>query len=250
MRFHWLLPNVKGIPVLMYHRVWPGMRDGLTLTPEDLRAQWLYLRDAGYECLMLTRFLAIMRGEGRPPAKSFLLTFDDGYRNNLDYVLPLLKEFGWEATIFIIAGTLDGSMSLDEEHDAAKKLSVEELGDMAGPNIQLGLHGYQHENFSEIPLEAIKDALQQSCMAFDQAGISYRKVLAYPYGARPKNKGQFAQLKKWMADKGIEAAFRIGNKPQPTPAADRYELKRIDIRGGDSPEDFVTKLRKGKLKPF
>ena len=234
----------------MYHRVWPGLRDGLTVTPEDLRAQWLYLRDSGYECLTLTRFLAIMRGEGKPPAKSFLLTFDDGYRNNLDYVLPLLKEFGWEATIFIIAGTLDGSMSPDEDHEAAKKLSIEELESMAGPNIQLGLHGYHHENFSETPLEAIKAAMEQSCMVFDQAGISYRKVLAYPYGARPKDKGQFGQLKNWMADKGIEAAFRIGNKPQRAPATDYYELKRIDIRGEESLEAFRIRLRKGKLKPF
>jgi hypothetical protein len=53
-----------------------------------------------------------------------------------------------------------------------------------------------------------------------------------------------------MSDFGIEAAFRIGNKPQRSPATDLYELKRIDIRGGDSLEEFKIKLRKGKLKPF
>ena len=250
MRLHWLLPKVKGIPVLMYHRVWPGLRDGLTVTPEDLRAQWTYLRDAGYECLTIAQCVSIMRAERKPPAKAFLLTFDDGYRNNMTYALPLLKEFGWEATIFIIAGTLDGSMSLDEADEVARKLSVEELRTMAGPHIQFGLHGYHHENFSKFPIEDLEQVVRKSCAAFEQAGIPYQKVLAYPYGARPKDADNFFRLKAWMSDFGIEAAFRIGNKPQRAPAADLYELKRIDIRGEDSPEDFKIKLRKGKLKPF
>jgi peptidoglycan/xylan/chitin deacetylase (PgdA/CDA1 family) len=247
---HWLLPKVKGIPVLMYHRVWPGLRDGLTVTPEDLRAQWTYLRDAGYECLTLARFLSIVRGESKPPQKAFLLTFDDGYRNNLTHVLPLLKAFGWEATIFIIAGTLDGSMSLDEDDELTRKLSADELRSMAGTQVQFGLHGYHHENFSSFSIDELEQAVRKSCTAFEQAGIPFQKVLAYPYGARPKDHNDFFRLKAWMSDYGIEAAFRIGNKPQRAPATDLYELKRIDIRGEDSPQDFKIRLRKGKLKPF
>ena len=250
MRLHWLLPNIKGIPVLMYHRVWPGLRDGLTVMPEDLRAHWSYLRDAGYECLTMARFLSAVRGESKIPGKAFLLTFDDGYRNNLTYVWPLLQEFGWEATIFIIAGTLDGSMGLEETGGPAAHLDVEELRRMVGPHIQFGLHGYHHENFSEFPIEELEGAVRASCTAFEQAGIPYQKVLAYPYGARPKDQNEFLSFKAWMSDFGIEAAFRIGNKPQPAPATDLYELKRIDIRGEDSLRDFKIKLRKGKLKPF
>jgi peptidoglycan/xylan/chitin deacetylase (PgdA/CDA1 family) len=250
MRFHWLLPDIKGIPVLMYHRVWPGLRDGLTVMPEDLRAHWTWLREAGYECLTMDRFLAAARGESRISGKAFLLTFDDGYRNNLTYVLPLLREFGWEATIFLIAGTLDGSVGLDEGSGPAAMLGVEELRGMIGPNIRFGLHGYHHENFSKTSIEDLEQVLRTSCSTFEGAGIPYQKVLAYPYGARPKDANDFFRLKAWMSDFGIEAAFRIGNKPQRLPAMDLYELKRIDIRGEDSLEDFRIKLRKGKLKPF
>jgi len=124
------------------------------------------------------------------------------------------------------------------------------LRGMVGPHIRLGLHGYHHENFSEHPVEELEQVVRSSCAAFEQAGIPYQKVLAYPYGARPKDWKAFLGLKAWMSDFGIEAAFRIGNKPQQVPAADLYELKRIDIRGEDSLEDFKIKLRKGKLKPF
>jgi peptidoglycan/xylan/chitin deacetylase (PgdA/CDA1 family) len=189
-----------------------------------------------------------MTGGEAAPAKSFLLTFDDGYRNNLDYVFPLLKEFGWQATIFIIAGTLDGS--LETEEGINQKLSLADLNAMIDTHVNLGLHGYHHENFSETSMEDIRQAMLKSFSAFDEAGIAYEKVLAYPYGRRPKSAREFEELKEWMAEQGVLAAFRIGNKPQKSPAGDIYELKRIDIRGEDTLEDFKIKLRKGKLKPF
>lgn len=247
MHLHWLLPDVKGIPVLMYHRVWPGQRDGLTVTPEDLREQWTYLRDNGYTCLTMERFLKIARGTDVPPKRAFLLTFDDGYSNNLTYVLPLLQEFGWEATIFIIAGTLNDAYETGEGID--KKLSLEELKQLAGPHICLGLHGYRHENFGKTPLKDIKDAMQQSIIAFEESGLPYAKVLAYPYGGRPEGE-DYKQLKKRLSALEVKAAFRIGNKPQECPAEDMYQLHRIDIRGGDTLDQFRIKLRKGKLKPF
>jgi peptidoglycan/xylan/chitin deacetylase (PgdA/CDA1 family) len=249
MRFHWLLPTVKGIPVLMYHRIWPGMRDGLTLTPEQLREQWTYLKKEGYRCLSLPEFLEIAQGNSLRPEKAFLLTFDDGYRNNLTYVYPLLQELGWSAAIFIIADTLDGTAS-PATNEPDEKLSVEELRRMDPQTIYLGLHGYHHENFKETPPAAIEAALRKSMQAFENAGLPYHKVLAYPYGSRPKDAAVLAQVKDMMKRLGVKAAFRIGNQPASVPANDLYELKRIDIRGEDSLEDFKIKLKKGKLKPF
>lgn len=250
MRLHWLLPNRPGVPVLMYHRIWPALRDGLTITPDDLREQWTWLRDNGYQCLKLSEFLSASKGQIRVPKKSFLLTFDDGYRNNLDFALPLLKEFDWEATIFLIAGTLDGSFKYGDPEGPGKTLSLEELRSMAGSHLQFALHGFEHENFSKHSVSELRQALEASCRVFDKAGLPYRKVLAYPFGARPKDRQQFLELKEWMKAFGIEAAFRIGNRPQILPAKDRFELTRIDIRGEDRLADFRVKLRKGKLKPF
>jgi len=226
------------------------MRDGLTISPEGLREQWKYLKDHGYECISLDRFLAIARAEQPQPSKCFLLTFDDGYQNNLQFVYPLLKEFSWEATLFIIAGTLNGSYKDPQTEESSRKLSVEELKSMIGSHICLGLHGYQHENFSEISLEEQVEAIRKSCEILEDCELDYTKVLAYPYGARPKNSNDFFVLKAWMSEYGIEAAFRIGNRPQRVPVLDFYEINRIDIRGTDSLDDFKIKLHKGKLKPF
>lgn len=249
MRLHWLLPDIKGIPVLMYHRVWPGQQDGLTLTPEQLREQWAWLKQQGYRALSMQEFLQAASGKMPCPDKAVLLTFDDGYQNNLTYVYPLLKELDWCATIFVIAHTLNSTAPVEAEA-INQKLSVDELKSMSPKHVQLGLHGYAHENFSRHTAPELARIMQQSLQAFREAGIPFEPVLAYPYGARPKEAAVMNAMKKDFAAQGIAAAFRIGNKPQRIPAGDLYELKRIDIRGEDSLEDFRIKLRKGKLKPF
>jgi peptidoglycan/xylan/chitin deacetylase (PgdA/CDA1 family) len=230
----------------MYHRVWPNVQDALTVTPQSLRAQWEFLRDDGYECLTMERFLAMMRAEVPAPKKAFLITFNDGYRNTLEHALPLLEEFGWEATNFIIAGAIDGTYAADRESGPAAKMDADELRRVAGPHMRLGLHGYQHENFSGKKLEQIEAIIRRSVELFEEASIPFTKVLAYPYGARPKDQLALQVLKAWMSNFGIEAAFGIGNRPQAAPALDLYELKRIDMRGEDTLDDFKLKIRRGR----
>jgi peptidoglycan/xylan/chitin deacetylase (PgdA/CDA1 family) len=249
MRLHWLLPAIKGIPVLMYHRIWPGQQDGLTLTPEQLKQQWYYLKAEGYQALSMQEFLEIAIGRAKPPDKCMLLTFDDGYKNNLTFVYPLLQELRWCATIFLIGNTLDGTATAAAS-PIDEKLTLSDLQAMDPAVVQLGLHGYCHENFSQHTAAEISTIMQQTYQAFREAGIIFEPVLAYPYGARPKDAVVMGEMKQVFIEQELKAAFRIGNKPQRLPAEDVYELKRIDIRGGDSLEDFKIKLRKGKLKPF
>ena len=249
MRLHWLLPSVSGIPVLMYHRVWQGISDGLTITPENIKEHWTYLKNEGYHPLGLTEFIQIVKEGKKYPKKSILISFDDGYKNNLQYVYPLLREMGWQAVFFIVCDTLDNTAT--KEHDPINaKMTVEELKQLDPSVVQLALHGYHHEDFTNAGLDELSGIIQSSIKAFDNSGLVFHKVLAYPYGARPKNKSSFDAFKDWMFKNGIEAAFRIGNKPSRVPAPDMYEIKRIDIKGTDSIDDLKIKLRKGKLKPF
>ncbi len=247
MNWSWLLPTGNGIPVLMYHKVWPGVNDSLTITPEKLRVQWQFLKQAGYEAISLSEYLEIAAGQAERKGKQVLLTFDDGYRNNLTYAYPLLKEFKWKATFFIIANTLSET-GQKQESEIEQKMSLGELRLLDPAIVQLAMHGYEHENMSKITLAASQDALRLSLQAFENSKLPFHKVLAYPYGARPGS--DFAQLKKCMAELGIKAAFRIGNKVSEVPAQDVYEIKRIDIKGADTLKEFDVKLTKGKLKPF
>jgi peptidoglycan/xylan/chitin deacetylase (PgdA/CDA1 family) len=246
---HALLPTIKGIPILMYHRVWEGQSDNLTITPQNLRAQFSYLKDNGYSSISLSDFLDILSGKVELKPNSFLLSFDDGYRNNLTFAYPILQEYGFKAVFFIIGNTLDGTAPKETEA-INDKMTVSEL-EMLDPEIvQLALHSYNHIHFKQNSLQQIQMDIEQNIFAFEQSELPFNRVLAYPFGGRPAKVSEFKRLKKWMESVGIEAAFRIGNQPCKIPVEDAYEIKRIDILGTDSISDFAIKLRKGKLKPF
>lgn len=246
---HLLLPAIDGIPVLMYHHVRPGAPDGLSITPENLHAHLDLLKRKGYKPLSLQAFIDTALG-ARPRRRSdLLLTFDDGYRDNLDHAYPLLQKFGWPATIFVITGTLDGTFPLDEA-GPDRKLSLEDYRSLDTATIQLALHGHHHENHKHLaPGEAGRIA-ERSIRAFKQAGLPFFPVLAYPYGGRPKDPALRKAMQADLAQAGISLAFRIGNKPQRMPVRNKYEIKRIDVLGSDDVARLAIKLRKGKLKPF
>jgi len=234
----------------MYHHVLPGRNNELSISPERLREQWSYLADEGYEALSLTDFLQLASGKlEQYPEKSFLLTFDDGYKDNLTYAYHLLQEFQWKACYFIIAGTLDGTLHKPSDKTDIK-MSIKELASLNPDIVQLAMHGYHHEHFGKTSIDDLKLSIDKSITAFQNSGLPFHKVLAYPYGARPSGSTSKDNIKSWLKDSGISAAFRIGNKINKIPVQDIYEIMRIDIRGTDSLEDFKIKLKKGKLKPF
>ncbi|MBS1588219.1 MAG: polysaccharide deacetylase family protein [Bacteroidetes bacterium] len=248
MNLHWLVNKGKGIPVLMYHRIWPNVQDRITQTPEQLLEQLYFLKRNGYRSLTLPEYIEIAKGNQQAPEKGVLITFDDGYYNNLTYVYPLLKELQFTATIFVIGDSLEGNLSLEDPLN--RKMSVEELKTLDSKYFQLAMHGFHHENFSTTSLTDIQSALVKTFDIFQHHQIPLVRALAYPYGARPEEKRQFDTLKQWMRNHQIEAAFRIGNRVSTIPSPDLYEIKRIDIQGNDSIRSYAIKLQKGRLKPF
>lgn len=249
MDLSWLLPEVKGIPVLMYHKVLPGICDHLTITPEKLREHWTYLKNAGFQTLSLPDYLAIVAGTRPKPGNAILITFDDGYVNNLTYAYPLLQELGWQATFFIIGATLNNTYR-DMGLGGELKMGPDELRNLDPAVVQLAMHGYQHLNMADVAIDDAVLELHEAAAAFKRAGLPYYMVWAYAYGGRPGSSHQLALLKQRMKEMGIVAAFRIGNRVSRVPALDPYELTRIDIRGTDTLNELRIKLRKGKMKPF
>lgn len=245
MKFHFLLPSIKGIPVLMYHRVMPDEQDGLTVSTQQLHEQWNYLKEQGYKTLSLEEFYERAIGNIKSNCKEVLLTFDDGYCNNLMHMKPLLEKFDFYATIFIIADAI----ATNEKPTYDGLMTADDLRQFNESKVSFGLHGFHHENFKETSLENLMEAISKSIAVFKENNIKFYPALAYPFGARPIG-NSFEILRQWMKSQGIKMAFRIGNHPAKVPANDLFEIKRIDIRGSDNINDFIIKLKKGKLKPF
>jgi peptidoglycan/xylan/chitin deacetylase (PgdA/CDA1 family) len=88
------------VPILCYHRFGPRPSQ-LAVTPAAFEAQMEYLARNGYHVIPLASLLGFLE-RGEPiPRKSVVLTIDDGYRSTYEVAFPILRKFGFQATVFL-----------------------------------------------------------------------------------------------------------------------------------------------------
>jgi peptidoglycan/xylan/chitin deacetylase (PgdA/CDA1 family) len=250
IEYGFLLPTIKGLPILMYHKVSCGQEDGITISTDKLRKQLNFIRSQGYTSMGFREIEIAMKTGGKLPKRPLILTFDDGYRDFKENALPILSEYGFKASVFIPVGFMGQTNHWDRGSDPL--LNVNEIKELANSeNIEFGIHSYLHRNYAEIDAPAIKNDLELCFQTLNYHKIPFIKVLAYPYGGYPKHDLRLkAKMKEIFIGSQLLFALRIGNRINRWPIKDVYEVKRIDIKGTDNFYTFKTKLTKGRRKLF
>ena len=115
--------SLRGLgAILMFHHVrpWTGNgfapNRGLEITPEFLETTIRAVRNAGFEIVSMDAAIAIIAaaaGGEAPPERPFaVLTFDDGYRDNTQYALPVLRRMEAPFTLYAAPGFAQGEARL------------------------------------------------------------------------------------------------------------------------------------------
>ena len=101
-------PQPPVAAVLTYHRIANPMHeaDRLCVPVDDFRSHLQHLRSAGYRVLPVAELVAAVAA-GAVDRPSVALTFDDGYRDSLTKAAPVLDEFGFPSTFFLVGDALD-----------------------------------------------------------------------------------------------------------------------------------------------
>ncbi|MBO9692327.1 polysaccharide deacetylase family protein [Chryseobacterium sp.] len=223
--------------ILMYHQIEKESDEDLTVSLKNLEQQFSYLSRKKYT----SHFFSNLDISAK---KNIIITFDDGYRNNLEYLPALLEKYDLKATIFIPTGFIE------KGYKNYPMMTFDEIRSLDKKYFEIALHSHAHENLKNGSPDFIEKDLKKNMEILDAQNIQYSRVLAYPYGKYPnKNKEKhafFSILKKI----GIDFAVRIGNKVNYYPTQYPYELCRIDIKGKDSIIKFKLKLIFGRLKLF
>lgn len=246
VQYSLFLPPIKGLPVFMYHKVSSNTNDPLTISVENLEKQFSYLSKKGYTSLSLGQM--IHNGNSKLKKRVFTLTFDDGYLNNLEYLYPLLQKYNFHATIMLPVGFIGKTNEWDGENEFL--MNYNQLLSMDRRYISFGLHTYRHAALKGQPITAIMDDIEKCKQVLNDNGIKFLPVLAYPYGSYPRDKDEKEKFFTVLEQSGIVYGLRIGNRINRWPLKNKYEVKRIDIKGNDSFWKFKTKLKKGRIKMF
>jgi peptidoglycan/xylan/chitin deacetylase (PgdA/CDA1 family) len=101
----WLKYRVRsGALILMYHRVTnlPNDPHLVAVTPKHFAEQMEVIRSY-YMSIRLQQLVQTLR-DGNAPARAVIVTFDDGYADNLHEAMPLLERYDIPATVFVTAG--------------------------------------------------------------------------------------------------------------------------------------------------
>ncbi len=102
------------VTILCYHRVLPEDRrqayhdPDLVVTPDTFRSHCRILAER-YQVATLSGAFPPDGGRPNPSRPVAVITFDDGYRDNIIHASPILREAGLSATFFIVAGLVNGT---------------------------------------------------------------------------------------------------------------------------------------------
>lgn len=102
----------NGIPVLTYHHLLKNEENkrfrhtSTTTSDVAFSNQMTYLKQAGYDTISLYQLEAYLKNQINLPGKAIVLTFDDGLKSVYRYAYPVLKDYGFRATAFIISSRI------------------------------------------------------------------------------------------------------------------------------------------------
>lgn len=130
------------IPILVYHRFGPVVADSMTVTTPVFESHLRYLRDNHYTVIPLRRFVDYLLGKAPPPpARSVVITADDGHRSVFTYMLPMAKRYHIPVTLFIYPSAIS---------NASYAMTWEQLSELKRTGLfDIQSHSYWHPNFKK-----------------------------------------------------------------------------------------------------
>jgi peptidoglycan/xylan/chitin deacetylase (PgdA/CDA1 family) len=221
----------RTLRVLMYHKVndlWPNP----TTVPTSVFAeQMALLPDLGYTVVSLQDVRDHYLGGAPLPPGAVLITFDDGYRDNLENALPILTQHGYPAVVFVPVAFLEDGHPLPHE-ELLRALGVrnetvrwDELVALEAGGIRVESHGIAHRPLSELePAEAVREIAVSKLRLEERLG---REVEAFAFV-----KGSHADFRPEHASLVHQAGYKLGFTSVSGangPASDRFRLRRYNV---------------------
>ncbi len=225
----------EGVSVLMYHMIGDEQGNAAIMTEANLRIQMNYLRDHGYHPITMQELYDYVTKGAPLPEKPVCITFDDGYLDSYTIVYPLMKEYGFSWTLFLIT---------DDVGKPYNRMTWDQLKEMANSHaVTIASHTLSHPKLHNLATRAEKEKeiVEANKALKYQLGID-NVWLAYPYGD--------------YDDEVIDICKKAGIKMAVTTDAGRvhvgsfpYDLKRAYIGNDISIARFSERLNKDNYTP-
>ncbi len=160
------------VPILLYHHISTEQSGNrYFISPAVFRQQIQTLHDLGFTSLTVAQLADLLINGGLLPAKPVVITFDDGDSDVYTNAYPVLKEFGFTASFYIVAGYLNGK-------DFVTSAQLQEL---VAAGWEIGSHSYNHVDLTIDHDQLRKELVDSKIKIEDATGVKVHTI-AYPFG--------------------------------------------------------------------
>jgi peptidoglycan/xylan/chitin deacetylase (PgdA/CDA1 family) len=230
----------KAVPILMYHSIseiperasHPYFQT--TTDPATFRRHMEWLAGNGYRTIPLKKIEEELARSDWKNGKPFVLTFDDGYRDFQENAYPVLKQFGFTATVFLTTGYV-GKKLMEKEC-----LTWEEIRGLQTEGIEIGSHTMSHPKLHGMSTASIQHEVGDSKAAIEEATGKPVNAFSYPYAFPQEDRGFIDELGNALRGCGYQygVTTRIGRV---VAGQDPLFLKRIPLNMHD--DDLLLKAK-------
>jgi len=173
-----------GQPILTWHHVGPRPRGarlkGLYVSPGLFARQLAELKRAGFHTPAFARAAA----GGANPERNVFLTFDDGFRDVFEHALPILREHGFRAMLFLVADLIGKTNAWQQRAGdvVAPLMDAAHVRDWLAAGMEIGAHSRTHPRLTQLPpAEAREEICGSKKILEDRFGVAVEHF-CYPYG--------------------------------------------------------------------
>jgi peptidoglycan/xylan/chitin deacetylase (PgdA/CDA1 family) len=221
------------VPILLYHRVdrlapgLPAITRGLTVDPSAFAAQVAWLHANGFHAIAQRQLYAALLDGARLPPKPVLITFDDGYRDVLEYAAPVLARLRMPATMYVIT---------DRTSRDRPFLGWAGLKALERDGFDIGSHTVDHVDLTTLDAHDLRYQLRGSKWALERGLGHPVPWLAYPFGAENARVAADARRVGYL----LAVTERPGSDQ---PADDPLELRRERVLDTTTLSDLTALVR-------
>ncbi len=236
----------NGIPILTYHHLLKNEENKFfqhtSTTTSDIAFsnQMAFLKQAGYETLSLAQLEGYLNNKINLPAKAVVLTFDDGLKSVYRYAYPVLKNYGFRATAFIISSRIKRHPQIWNP-DSLQFMSIAELSQIQDVfDVQSHTHFLHRKDASHFPI-LLNRSYHNILLDFERSRRALSQFnphvlyLSYPFGGYNQNAIAAAKNAGFrLAVTTVRGKVKPGDNP--------FTLKRLYILRSDSLPAMVARV--------
>lgn len=242
--FHTMLSSAGNsiIPILMYHSICDDQETAhpyyqVNTSPATFNAHMQHLHNNHYNIINLHDLKKHLIENTQK--KYAVITFDDGFYDFHTNAYPILKKFGFNATVFLPTQYIHDDRSYFKDK---KCMNWQEIRSLSNDGINFGSHTASHPQLKSVNEKEMEYEIATSKSTIEERIGKKVDCFSYPFAFPQADAGFITRYKQILARHGYQTAVTtiIGTVRY---GVDLLTLKRIPINNNDDSHFFSAKLQ-------